>query len=326
MRASSLRLLGSMAARPMRPQPSRCVGPRVLPSAPGVRLAAGTPARRLATRPDEPGVAESPVGDTMFGGFASRKEQLDFTRVLEEYEVPTPERIMQKNQRRRFSEFSNETLAIMASNGVHGAFKERMLREIMRVDKCAAPGVHRMCRARRPPHRTRCAGTYIEAYSVLARMNRQLEEGTVLHRLPYQAAISTAWALGVVVIPMGVFHKGCALWFAEQFVHAEIPPPDEIDTVWKVGTWTWNWMEPIIGTWSFILLSLQLIRANMTMIDAKPFNERIITARADNLHRNFPMYEREIVRDYSKSAPFGRDSFRARHGYPANSVVPHRAR
>ena len=36
----------------------------------------------------------------------------------------------------------------------------------------------------------------------------------------------------------------------------------EIDTVWKVGTWTWQWMEPIIGTWSFVLLALQLIRAN----------------------------------------------------------------
>ena len=72
---------------------------------------------------------------------------VDFAAVLEEYEHPTPARISQKNQRRRFSEFSNETLAVMATLGVHGASKERMLREIMRVDGCS----------------------YVEAYAVLAR-------------------------------------------------------------------------------------------------------------------------------------------------------------
>ena len=47
-----------------------------------------------------------------------------------------------------------------------------------------------------------------------------------------------------------------------------------------------------------------------------------MTARADDLYKQFPEYEREIVRDYSKSDPFGRDTYRARLGYPANSVLP----
>jgi hypothetical protein len=188
----------------------------------------------------------------------------------------------------------------MASLGVHGASKERMLREIMRVDGCS----------------------YVEAYAVLAKMNLHLEGGTSLHKLPYQAIIAGAWALGVVLIPLGVFQKDLAIWFATVHVGVDLPPADEIDTVWKVGTWTWQWMEPIIGTWSFVLLALQLIRANGLMIDAKPFNERILTARADDLYKQFPEYEREIVRDYSKSDPFGRDTYRARLGYPANSVLP----
>ena len=228
------------------------------------------------------------------------KKAVDFAAVLEEYEHPTPARISQKNQRRRFSEFSNETLAVMASLGVHGASKERMLREIMRVDGCS----------------------YVEAYAVLAKMNLHLEGGTSLHKLPYQAIIAGAWALGVVLIPLGVFQKDLAIWFATAHVGVDLPPAEEIDTVWKVGTWTWQWMEPIIGTWSFVLLALQLIRANGLQIDAKPFNERILTARADDLYKQFPEYEREIVRDYSKSDPFGRDTYRARLGYPVNSVLP----
>lgn len=228
------------------------------------------------------------------------KKNVDFAAVLEEYEHPTPARISQKNQRRRFSEFSNETLAVMSSLGVHGASKERMLREIMRVDKC----------------------NYMESHAVLTKMNENLEGGTTLHKLPYQAIIAGAWALGVVIIPLGVFQQDLAMWFATEHVGVELPPAHEIDTVWKVGTWSWAWMEPIIGTWSFVLLALQLIRSNGLMIDAKPFNERILTARADGLYKKFRQYEREIVRDYSKSDPFGRDSYRARYGYPANSVLP----
>ena len=253
----------------------------------------------------------------------SLQEELDFASVLEEYEVPTPARIEQKNQRRRFSEFSNETLAVMCSMGVHGAFKERMLREIMRVDRC----------------------TYIQAYHVLGAMNQELENGGYFHKFPrvppasmrapvppasqdarapgrYQTGIAAAWGVGLVLIPLGVFHQDTAIYFATEFVRADVPSAEEIDTVWKVGSWTWQWMEPIIGTWSFMLLSLQLIRTNMNIIDAKPFNEHFITRRADNLHKHFPQYEREIVRDYSKSDPFGRDSFRVRQGYPANSVIP----
>lgn len=38
-----------------------------------------------------------------------------------------------------------------------------------------------------------------------------------------------------------------------------------------MGTWTWTWMEPMIGTASFVLLSFQLIRSHMQRIDLKPF-------------------------------------------------------
>ena len=128
-----------------------------------------------ATPDDDGGQAQGHPRDGRPSLFS--KKTVDFAAVLEEYEHPTPARISQKNQRRRFSEFSNETLAVMASLGVHGASKERMLREIMRVDGCS----------------------YVEAYAVLAKMNLHLEGGTSLHKLPYQAIIAGAWALGVVL-------------------------------------------------------------------------------------------------------------------------------
>jgi hypothetical protein len=43
---------------------------------------------------------------------------------------------------------------------------------------------------------------------------------------------------------------------------------------------------------------------------------------ADRLAIAFPQYEREMVRDYAKADPWGRDSNRMRRGFPANSIVP----
>jgi hypothetical protein len=165
---------------------------------------------------------------------------------------------------------------------------------------------------------------YGDAYLVLSRMNEVNERFVWLYRLPYQVGIATALGFGLAALPL-VFHKDLAVWFCETFVHAEVPAdPAELATMFKVGTWTWQWMEPMIGTASFVLLSFQLIRSHMQKIDLKPFGRYLESRRADHLTKRFPAYEREIVRDYAKSDPWGRDTHIARRGHPANSVIPHR--
>ena len=113
-----------------------------------------------------------------------------------------------------------------------------------------------------------------------------------------------------------------AMWFCAAFVKEDLPDPATLATMWKVGAWTWTWMEPAIGTASFVLLALQLVRSHMQKIDLKPYRGLVSSWRADRLHRSFPQYEREIVRDYAKSDLWARDTNKARNGYPANSMIP----
>ena len=219
-----------------------------------------------------------------------------------------------------------------------GAFKERLLREIMRADGCS----------------------YSQAYRVLGMMNTTNESLQNYYKLPYLIGIGTAVSGGILSIPV-VFHQGTAVWFCETFVLEEVPDLAELDTFWKVGAWTWTWMEPAIGTASFVLLSMQLIRSvtfihshaapidvgdiepltpgtwhveldtwcfcdvcrsQMKKIQMKPYIGRVMTWKADALCEGFPQYEREIVRDYAKADLWGLESNRARGGYPANSVFP----
>lgn len=205
---------------------------------------------------------------------------------------------------RRFSEFDDTALTLMASQGVHGAFKERMLREVMRADKVS----------------------YGDAYRVLGQMNTVNERNMWIYKVPYQVGIGGTVIFGLGAVPL-VFDREAAVWFCEAFVKEEIPSdPEVLDTCFKVGTWSWSWMEPLIGTASFVLLALQLVRSHMQKIHLKPFGRYLESRRADKLTNMFPNYEREIVRDYAKSDPWGRDTNIARRGHPANSIIPNRTR
>ena len=52
------------------------------------------------------------------------------------------------------------------------------------------------------------------------------------------------------------------MWFNERYVTADVPPEKDLETWLEVGSWTWNWMEPPLGTISFVLLCVQVHKAS----------------------------------------------------------------
>ena len=76
----------------------------------------------------------------------------------------------------------------------------------------------------------------------------------------------------------------------------------------EVGSWTWNWMEPPLGTISFFLLCLQYARDQRINIGQKPWTDQYRSNQADKVALAFPLYDRHIVRDYAKVTVFEDDS------------------
>jgi hypothetical protein len=62
-----------------------------------------------------------------------------------------------------------------------------------------------------------------------------------------------------------------------------------------------RYREPPLGTISFLLLTMQLARANMQNLGAKPYTERIKQWRAERLAAAFPEYDAAILIQYSNS-------------------------
>jgi hypothetical protein len=96
----------------------------------------------------------------------------------------------------------------------------------------------------------------VKTFDVVAAKNR---EGIWLDALPYTVGIGLASTAAFVSLPM-VFDLTTAIWFNEGYVTTDVPEPRDLETHLEVGSWTWNWMEPPLGTFSFSLLCLQFSR------------------------------------------------------------------
>ena len=84
----------------------------------------------------------------------------------------------------------------------------------------------------------------------------------IFERLPYYIGLSSAVVGGGLAFPM-VFSYDLAKWFNHYYVTTDVPEESDLETMLEVGSWTWNWMEPPLGTISFILLTAQFGRSQL---------------------------------------------------------------
>jgi hypothetical protein len=141
---------------------------------------------------------------------------------------------------------------------------------------------------------------YVETKERMIEMSAHVTSGQALYKSPYQIGIVSAVVGGWLSLPL-VFHYASAAKFNDMFVTCDPPEMGEADTFLEVGAWSWNWMEPPLGTISFFLLCMQFAREQRQVIGMKPFTERIKEHQANRLATAFPQYDDTIVRAYAES-------------------------
>lgn len=181
------------------------------------------------------------------------------------------------------SQIGNVHLFMLANQGSHSANKERLIREIMQVD----------------------GATWEDAHLKLHQMDEYNEQNYWRQTLPYRIGILGALVSGFAASAM-VFYKPVAEIYGVQVAGESLP--DDVDDISKmttnqVGTWTWGWMEPMIGTASFVLLCSQFARAQMWKLNMRPYTENMLRGRANRLAKEYPQYDQGIVRAWAKHMP-----------------------
>ena len=82
-------------------------------------------------------------------------------------------------------------------------------------------------------------------------------------------------------------------------IFCKVPPPEDLETIWEIGTWTWGWMEPPLGEISFVLLALQFVRAQMQNIGWRPYTAAMVERRASKLCDRYKQYNRRVVYEFA---------------------------
>ena len=197
--------------------------------------------------------------------------------LLAIHPIPTHEEA--RNMPRHVSELTGEGLYLLAEHGGHtDAVRERLRREIMAVD-----GID-----------------YVDTSAVIMKMNEQNSEGLAMAKAPYQLAIYTALISGWASLPL-VFHFPTASVFNDYCVTAEAPEVGAADTALEVGSWSWGWMEPPLGTISFFLLCIQFAKEQRVNLGQKPLTENLREQMGARLVVQYPQYAPTIVRAYSEA-------------------------
>jgi len=194
--------------------------------------------------------------------------------------IQTPTLEVARDMGKTMSEMENEPLVVIAEMGNHSARAEVLRRHIMATDFI----------------------DYNEACKVEEKIAVENRQGASMFLLSYKCGIAVAMVLGIGAFPM-VFHEGIAKAFNTDWVTMDIPPPDELDTMLETGIWTWNWMEPFLGTCSFTLLCLQFTRQQIINLGSKPITKRLIDRRANRLYESYPQYEKHILHNYIETSP-----------------------
>lgn len=177
------------------------------------------------------------------------------------------------------AEVSDPMLMLMAEQADHGACEERLRRNVMAVDQVDYEGAEKKMEA----------------------IKTQCFKRMTLSTLPYKVGVVGGVASAIVCVPF-VFHKGTALWFNDIYVTGDVPPPEDLETFYEVGSWTWGWMEPVMGTLSFSLLAFQVVRAQMENMDLKLYTDMVKVRRSNRLQAAFPTYNPHFVADYARTA------------------------
>jgi hypothetical protein len=176
-----------------------------------------------------------------------------------------------------FASMTNEQVMQFAEMKIPEACRECIVRDIMVVDQIE----------------------YDDAMIVFKKIAKTNRKGMQIWAVPFYTGFGAAFTGAIFSIPL-VFEHNTVTWFNDKFVTAEMPPPEDFVTYLEVGSTSWGWMEPVLGQISFFILCMQFSRSQLHNLGIRPYYNWQKNNRADYLVSQFPQYDAEFLKAYSK--------------------------
>lgn len=180
-----------------------------------------------------------------------------------------------KKMETSYTSMTNVDILHLSASGDPGAREEALIRNIMVAD-----GI-----------------PYDDALKIFQKIDEANDRLMAIHEIPYQVGLGVSLAAGAASLPL-VFQFDSVLWLHDVFISEEIPEPANRETFLEIGSWSWAWMEPVLGELSFLLLTLQFARAQLLNMGLKPYGGIVKGWRAKTLIKKYPKYDPKILKNF----------------------------
>eukprot|EP00924_Labyrinthula_sp_SR-Ha-C_P013878 snap_masked-scaffold_5-processed-gene-16.53-mRNA-1 protein AED:0.00 eAED:0.00 QI:106/1/1/1/0.66/0.5/4/954/255 len=185
-----------------------------------------------------------------------------------------------KSMPTRAFDCDNETLFFLAHLGEFDALRERMLREIMFVDKLSSK----------------------EAEEKLIEITAVYDRGNWITLLPFRLGSMAGLAASTLCVPL-VYHKALVVWFGYEVAKIPgFPLYHHISSSLLASKFAWLWMDPLTSVLSFMFLGLQLMKIMLRKFSRfRPiagYKDIILMKRTAVLFQEYPQYDKNILSHY----------------------------
>lgn len=119
-----------------------------------------------------------------------------------------------------------------------------------------------------------------------------------LSQAPYYVSMALVTSICIASIPM-TFHSDLVSYFNEHCVTAPLPDVTP-DSILEVGSWAWTWIEPMSGTFCFLMLCMSLNRSLMKRAGINPYPNYMLERRIQYIKKKYPKYDDGVLRKYVK--------------------------
>jgi len=175
---------------------------------------------------------------------------------------------------RPLKDWTDKDIWILSRSDVWDAHAERLHRNVVAVEDC----------------------TDIKADMIIKTIHDDAYKHLKRTQMPYYFSMAAIASVCFASLPL-TFSAKWVSYFNEHWVTEPLPEHTP-ETTLEIASWAWTWIEPMSGTFCFLMLCMGLNRSLMKRAGLNPYPNYMMQHRINYIKNKYPQYDDSLLRRY----------------------------
>jgi len=175
---------------------------------------------------------------------------------------------------RPLQDWTDKDIWILSRSDVWDAHAERLHRNVVAVEGC----------------------TDIKADMIIKTIHDDAYKHLKRTQMPYYFSMAAICGVCAASLPL-TFSAKWVSYFNEHWVTEPLPEHTP-ETTLEIASWAWTWIEPMSGTFCFLMLCMALNRSLMKRAGLNPYPNYMLQQRIKYIKNKYPQYDDALLRRY----------------------------